>query len=52
LTLYGGKGLSSLAAFLTDNGIDLKDLDQVTAGNDETWESMVPARSMVSFVGL
>jgi hypothetical protein len=51
LTLYGGKDLSSLAAFLTDNGNELKDLDQVTAGKDGTWESTVPAKSIVSLWG-
>ncbi|KAE9377711.1 glycoside hydrolase family 30 protein [Stipitochalara longipes BDJ] len=52
LALGGGKAPTSLQAFLTDNENDLTDLGQVTAGKNGTWESTLPARSMVSFVGV
>ena len=51
LTVAGGKGPTSLQAFLTDNENDLMDLGLITAGNNGTWQSTLPARSMVSFVG-
>jgi hypothetical protein len=52
LTLNGGKGLSSPGAILTDNENVLKDSGQITAGKNGAWERTVPARSMVSLVGL
>jgi hypothetical protein len=51
-TFEGGKGPASLKSFLTDNENDLTYLGQVTAGNNGTLESTLPARSMVSFVGV
>lgn len=52
LTLDGGKALSSPGVILTDNESDLKDSGQITAGKNGAWERTVPARSMVSLVGL
>jgi O-glycosyl hydrolase len=50
LVLDGGGGGADLTMFLTDNESELTDLGQITAGKNGTWESTVPARSMVSFV--
>jgi len=52
LIFDGGKIPASLKSFLTDNENDLTDLGQVTTGNNGTWESTLPARSMLSFVGV
>jgi O-glycosyl hydrolase len=47
-----GKVPASLKSFLSDNENDLTYLGQVTTGNNGTWESTLPARSMLSFVGV
>jgi len=52
LRLDGGKGGAKLGVFLTDNENDLQNIGDLTAVRNGIWMSTVPAKSMMSFVGV